>query len=148
MKTLKNFLGLTAILTLLFAFNMQAQTSTSNTEKKHLKGHGNEITNLMEAHKAQTKANREIAKKAQEGFRATLSDEQKAILDNKSFATEQRKSALAKALSPEQKETMKNNALARKEANAKFRKNLTEEQKGELKQLAEKRKNKSVSKVN
>ena len=94
------------------------------------------------------KANRQEAKKAQVEFRATLSDEQKAILDNKSFTPEQRKSALAKALSPEQKETMKNNALTRKEANAKFRKNLAEEQKAQLKQLAEKRKNKSVSKVN
>ena len=71
------------------------------------------------------KANQEIAKKAQDEFRATLSDDQKAILDNKNFTPEQRKSALAKALSPEQKEMMKNNALARKEANAKFRKNLT-----------------------
>ena len=145
MKTLKNFLGLTAILTLLFAFNLHAQTSTSNIDKKHLKGHGNGIANLTEA---QMKANQEIAKKAQDEFRATLSDEQKVILDNKSFTPEQRKSALAKALSPEQKETMKNNTLARKEANAKFRKNLTEEQKTQLKQLAEKRKNKSVSKVN
>ena len=145
MKTLKNFLGLTAILTLLFAFNIQAQTSTYNTEKKHLKGHGSGIANLTEA---QMKANQEIAKKAQDEFRATLSDEQKVILENKSFTPEQRKSALAKSLSPEQKETMKNNALARKEANAKFRKNLTEEQKAQLKQLAEKRKNKSVSKVN
>ena len=114
MKTLNFFLGLTAILTLLFAFNIQAQTSTSNTEKKHLKGRGNGIANLTEAQKAQMKANREIAKKARDVFRATLSDEQKAILDNKSFTPEQRKSALAKALSPEQKETMKNNALARK----------------------------------
>ena len=147
MKTLKNFLGLTAILTLLFAFNLHAQTSTSNIDKKHLKGHGNGIANLTEAQKAQMKANQEIAKKAQDEFRATLSDEQKVILDNKSFTPEQRKSALAKSLSPEQKETMQNNALARKEANAKFRKNLTEEQKAQLKQLAEKRKNKSVSKV-
>ena len=145
MKTLKIFLGLTAILTLLFAFNLHAQTSTSNIDKKHLKGHGNGIANLTEA---QMKANQEIAKKAQDEFRATLTDEQKVILDNKSFTPEQRKSTLAKSLSPEQKETMKNNALARKEANAKFRKNLTEEQKAQLKQLAEKRKNKSVSKVN
>lgn len=148
MKTLKIFLGLTAILTLLFAFNIQAQTSTSNTEKKHLKGHGNGITNLTEAQKAQMKANRVEAKKAQDEFRATLSDEQKAILDDKSFTPEQRKSALAEALKPEQKEMMKNNALARKEANAKFSKNLTEEQKAQLKQLAGKRKNKEVSKVN
>ena len=148
MKTLNFFLGLTAILTLLFAFNIYAQTSTSNTEKKHLKRHGNGIANLTEAQNAQMKANRKEAKKSQDEFKATLSDEQKAILDNKSFTPEQRKSALTKTLNPEQKETMKNNALLRKEANAKFIKDLTEEQKAKLKQLVEKRKNKSVSKVN
>jgi len=46
MKTLKNFLGLTAILTLLFALNTQAQTSTSYYEKKHLNELGNGIANL------------------------------------------------------------------------------------------------------
>ena len=97
MKTLKNFLGLTAMFTLLFAFNLHAQTSTSNTEKKHLNEHGNGIANLTEAQKAQMKANRQEAKKSQVEFRATLSDEQKVILDNKSFTPEQRKSALAKA---------------------------------------------------
>lgn len=141
MKTLKNFLGLTAILSLLFAINVKAQTSTSTIEKKHLKGHGNEIANLTEAQKAQMKVDREEAKKAQDKFRATLSDEQKSIMDNKSLTPEQRKSALAKALSPEQKETMKHNMAAKKEANEKLSKNSTADQKEHHKHLAQKRKN-------
>lgn len=143
MKTLKKLLGLTAIVTVLFAFNSQAQTTTENLEKKHPKGQKKGIANLTDAQKAQFKANQEEAKKAQEIFRATLSDEQKAIIDNKDLKPEERRAALAKALSAEQKEMMKNNALERKQAAEKFSKTLTEVQKADMKQLAVKRKQRS-----
>jgi Spy/CpxP family protein refolding chaperone len=142
MRNLKKFIGLAAVSAVLFAFSAQAQSNNTDNEKNQLKSHGKGIDNLTKEQKAQMKANRKEAKRAQQAFRRTLSDEQKAIFDNKDLNPEERRNSLGKSLSDEQKQTMKNNAKARKEKVEKFNKTLTDEQNAQMKQKDKKGKQK------
>ncbi len=61
MKNLKKIIGSTAVLAMFFAFNVQAQTSTTapavKSEKHQMKGEKD--LNLSDSQKAQMKANHE-----------------------------------------------------------------------------------------